>query len=203
MSVALMQEVWWHHLGLSGGKLLLMLALADNADEVSRACWPSVPYLARKTRMSDRQVYRLLLTLEREGRISVRRGAGPKRTSVFTLSQDDKLSDCHGVRVTSETPDPDICDRNAPCSGSGSGRRNRQEPSGAPRAVKRLLPEPFELTEAGEQFALAGGLTDVRLIFGAFKDHHRAKGSKFVDWQAAWRTWCRNEHKFRSERVRR
>lgn len=24
-----------------------------------------------------------------------------------------------------------------------------------------------------------------------FLDHHRAKGSKFLDWEAAWRNWMR------------
>ena len=30
-----------------------------------------------------------------------------------------------------------------------------------------------------------------------FADHHKAKGSKFADWNAAFRTWCRNAEKFR------
>lgn len=32
-----------------------------------------------------------------------------------------------------------------------------------------------------------------------FADYHRAKGSKFVDWDAAFRSWCRNAEKFRRE----
>jgi DNA-binding transcriptional MocR family regulator len=30
-----------------------------------------------------------------------------------------------------------------------------------------------------------------------FQDYHRAKGSSFVDWDAAFRNWCRNAEKFR------
>ncbi len=29
-----------------------------------------------------------------------------------------------------------------------------------------------------------------------FADYHRAKGSRMMDWQAAWRTWCRNHVKY-------
>jgi hypothetical protein len=29
-----------------------------------------------------------------------------------------------------------------------------------------------------------------------FRDYHRAKGNKFDDINAAWRTWCRNHQKF-------
>ena len=32
-----------------------------------------------------------------------------------------------------------------------------------------------------------------------FADHHRAKGSKFADWDAAFRNWCRNAEKFRRQ----
>lgn len=34
----------------------------------------------------------------------------------------------------------------------------------------------------------------------AFADHHRARGTRFLDWRAAWRTWVRNAGKFESNR---
>jgi hypothetical protein len=30
----------------------------------------------------------------------------------------------------------------------------------------------------------------------AFEDYHAAKGSKFVDWDRAFQTWCRNASKW-------
>jgi hypothetical protein len=30
-----------------------------------------------------------------------------------------------------------------------------------------------------------------------FQDYHRSKGSTFVDWEAAFRNWCRNAEKYR------
>jgi hypothetical protein len=35
-----------------------------------------------------------------------------------------------------------------------------------------------------------------RDLFLHFVDHHQAKGNKFANWQAAWRTWLRNDQKF-------
>lgn len=32
-----------------------------------------------------------------------------------------------------------------------------------------------------------------------FGDYHRSKGSKFADWDAAFRNWCRNAEKFRKQ----
>lgn len=65
------------------------------------------------------------------------------------------------------------------------------------------LPEPFDLTEKRKGFAAAGGIVDVELVFGHFKDHHRARGSIMRDWEAAWRTWCRREREMREERQQR
>jgi hypothetical protein len=36
--------------------------------------------------------------------------------------------------------------------------------------------------------------------FESFRDYHLAKGSKFVDWRAAYRTWIRNAEKYRNEK---
>jgi len=66
-------------------------------------------------------------------------------------------------------------------------------PPRAARAV--ILPAQFTLTAERRAFAEVGGLNP-GLEFGWFKDHHRAKGSRFVDWEAAWRTWCRRAARF-------
>lgn len=36
----------------------------------------------------------------------------------------------------------------------------------------------------------------------SFVDHHLKKGTEWVDWSAAWRTWVRNEVKFNQQRQR-
>ena len=36
-----------------------------------------------------------------------------------------------------------------------------------------------------------------------FLDHHRSKGSTFVDWRSAWRNWMRNAMKFSQQRPNR
>lgn len=33
-------------------------------------------------------------------------------------------------------------------------------------------------------------------LFDGFKDHHLAKGSRFLDWRRAWQMWVRNDAKF-------
>lgn len=62
---------------------------------------------------------------------------------------------------------------------------------------RQRLPEDFELTEARRAALLAQSpLADAVAEFDHFRDHHRAKGSTMLDWDAAWRTWCQNVRKF-------
>lgn len=75
-------------------------------------------------------------------------------------------------------------------------------PSGGapqPKPKKKPTPAPdsFPLTDDMIRWAQTQGLNgDIQPVTDSFLDHHRAKGSKFLDWVAAWRTWIRNEVKF-------
>ena len=74
----------WKHSKTSGSDLLLMLAIADHADDHGRA-YPSVPTLAVKTRLSARSVQRAIHALEKTGELAVRRNDGPHGCHVFHL----------------------------------------------------------------------------------------------------------------------
>ena len=67
----------WSHSQQNGGELLVMLALADFANDAGE-CWPSIPVLAQKSRLSARQTMRVLNTLQasRELREAAATGAG-------------------------------------------------------------------------------------------------------------------------------
>jgi hypothetical protein len=56
----------------------------------------------------------------------------------------------------------------------------------------------FTLSQPFVEFATSQNIPPERIeeIFSQFCDHHRAKGTKIVDWLAAWRTWIRNEIKW-------
>lgn len=50
----------WKHATVSGGDLLVLLVLADAANDTERWTWESVKTIARKSRMTERNVYRCL-----------------------------------------------------------------------------------------------------------------------------------------------
>ena len=83
MSIALMTNVW-EKSRLGGTELLLMLAIADFAND-SGVAFPSVPTLARKIRMSKRNTHYLLSKLEQSGELAVQRNKGPHGCNLYTV----------------------------------------------------------------------------------------------------------------------
>lgn len=70
-------------------------------------------------------------------------------------------------------------------------------PQPKPKKKSTPVPDSFPLTDEMICWAQGQGLNgNIQSVTDSFLDHHRAKGSKFIDWVAAWRTWIRNEVKF-------
>lgn len=63
--------VFKHWDGAGGSVMLVLLALADYADEKGENCYPSVETVGRKARISENQARRILHELEDVGAISV------------------------------------------------------------------------------------------------------------------------------------
>jgi hypothetical protein len=61
------------------------------------------------------------------------------------------------------------------------------------------LPDDFQPNDRAKELAKGQG-QNVLALCAAFKDHHTAKGTLFKDWQAAFRTWLRNDVKFKEAR---
>lgn len=123
-----MAEVW-HQPPVSQGKLLVLLALADNADEETRRAWPSVKTLARKTVLSERQVQYCLKALADAGVIEILPNAGPSGTNVYHIYEPSEWGGAKtaGVQPTSPGGEPD-------CTGGVQ--------STSPGGVQPIAPEP-------------------------------------------------------------
>jgi hypothetical protein len=70
VSIKVMTFVWEAFPG-SGGELIVLLAMADYADDEGGNIYPSVPTLAKKSRMSDRGVQKVLRGLQDVGWIEL------------------------------------------------------------------------------------------------------------------------------------
>ena len=69
------------------------------------------------------------------------------------------------------------------------------------RAAKRV-PAQWSLTDAGADFSISVGMDDqtAKNELAAFRDCEFKNPRK--DWDAAWRTWCRNWKKWRKDEAR-
>jgi hypothetical protein len=90
----------WKHTKTRGNDKLLLLAIADVADDDGGNAWPSIPTLAAKATCSERTVQRRLVELEEAGCIAVDRGAGKRGTHRYTVLMDDRAAG----RVAVPTP---------------------------------------------------------------------------------------------------
>jgi hypothetical protein len=61
-------------------QVLVLIALADHADDNGRGCWPAVTTIAKRARCSPRTVHRMLRELEAQG--LVRRGDQSKTAGI-------------------------------------------------------------------------------------------------------------------------
>lgn len=83
MSILVMSRVWQNS-RQEGGSLLVLLALADFAND-SGAAYPKISVLAHKARLSEASIHRILRDLCAAGELSVAPNAGPRRTNLYTV----------------------------------------------------------------------------------------------------------------------
>ncbi len=76
----------------------------------------------------------------------------------------------------------------------GETEKSRENPLVFPHAVS--WPESFILTEDLRAYALRKHVLNPEEVFEHFENHHRAKGSRFKDWNRAWYTWVQNQYRF-------
>jgi hypothetical protein len=128
MSIRVMTRVWEHSTS-SGGPLLVLLAIADFADDRGVA-YPSMETLGAKARLDPRNAQRAVRRLERAGELEVTTGKGPHGTNLFR------------VRLA-ETVQPSLGVTSAPGGAKRRGwRRNHQ--GGGATTTTPVAPAPPE-----------------------------------------------------------
>ncbi len=102
----------WAESKQQGGSLLVLLAIADFADE-SGVAYPSVETLANKSRLSERQTQYVLKSLQDQGELEVMKNAGPRGCNLFRVlklhprslqHRGGAVCDIKGVQPTAPEP---------------------------------------------------------------------------------------------------
>ncbi|MDP2606094.1 MAG: conserved phage C-terminal domain-containing protein [Deltaproteobacteria bacterium] len=158
MSVKIMARVWGHS-QQKGGELLVMLALADFANDAGES-WPSIPTLADKSRLAERHTRRVLRNLESAGeirRVGTNGGRNRRNHYFITVTENpDKIT----LLKKQGLNNPVICDTKTltPTSGAlnhhrtinktGANAPDVSSPSRRGRKLTRGAGIPPELQEA-------------------------------------------------------
>ncbi len=107
MSIKIMTQVWEHAPYQDASVLLVLLALADWANDRADA-WPTIPELARKARQSERNVRYVLRKLEEDGMIErfEARGRTHKNEYHINLENLQNLQNLQGLQVKKKPAKP-------------------------------------------------------------------------------------------------
>ena len=75
----------------NGNPFMVLLMIANHAKSDGTGAWPSIPTLARESRISERTVQRCITRLVKEGELRVHQNAGPHGCHLY---------DVRGVKLT-------------------------------------------------------------------------------------------------------
>jgi hypothetical protein len=112
-----------------GSAFVVLLMIANHAHADGTGSYAAVDTLAKEARITPRQVFNLLLGLERSKELSIERGAGPRGTNLCTVM---------------------MCQENLPLK-SFHPEKHRQQISPEPSGTKSLKPKPPIVPLAGGQ----------------------------------------------------
>jgi hypothetical protein len=98
MSIKVATQVWQGS-GHKSGNLLVLLALADHADDQGKA-WPGIPLLARKARLSERHARRCLNQLIASGEVEILPNRAPSGRKWYQIRLDQLSPDNLSARTS-------------------------------------------------------------------------------------------------------
>lgn len=92
-------------------------------------------------------------------------------------------------------------DSNADVTPLSSSSSSEKTSKTIKKTIKKSVPNSFPVTERMKAYAKTKNyVACLEDLTEGFLLHHKANGSKFNDWSAAWQRWLRNEIKFYPER---
>jgi len=108
---------------------------------------------------------------------------------------------------TAPKPSPMPPFGDGPSSASASSSADDAPPTASRKRARggqeTNCPAQFDVSDEMASWAVSLGVAVEALQpqTEKFLDHHRAKGTRFIDWKAAWRTWMRNTVEFGQRRA--
>lgn len=210
MSVRVMADAWG--VTLPPVQKLVLLKLADCANDEGRNAFPAVATIAADCGISDRTVQRTLRELEAAGRIAVERPSADHRPRCYALviERGDKLTGRHSRQTgvtfttyrgdTAMSPDPSVDPSVDPSINKTTrARAKTPTPRTSETAVTKATNEPpdeaFVLQAVTRYGQALGGAAEVRAEIDAALNH--VASLKAIDQRRYLWTWLRRAAEWR------
>jgi DNA-binding transcriptional ArsR family regulator len=174
-------------------------------------CFPHVSTVCERFNIPERSFTAALKELQDAGLLRVKKvtySGGFRRANEYFFPDVDDPADVILPIGLANIATPDPADIATPESTLFAGpeeeekvQEEKVKKTGRANARTTTLPASFAIDE--QMVAWANTVihgVDLNRITEAFKNHHLAKGSKFVDWRRAWQNWVLNEVKFAAQR---
>lgn len=182
MSIKVMSQVWEVE-GIDSSECLVLIALADHADDQGR-CYPSIGRLAKRTKLSDRGVQKVISRLIEKGFVTVSPCAGQGGSNLYTVTATPEprspLNDVH-PRTSFTTPPNHV--RETPEPRSPKPSRTTIEPS---ESVGARAPS-FDEFWASWPLAKNGKDAAKRAWAKLSPDQRRLAKERAAEWCVSWR----------------
>jgi hypothetical protein len=188
-------DEWLLDLDISDRAVRLYAVLARYADNDTHKAYPSRETLAERLKCSTKSVDRAAQELLDAGAMSKQHRHNSSIIYTLNVVQGGGHHSPGGSTPVSRGVDTDV----------HLTRTTELEPENYIEAKKNAtsMPDNFEPSETIiDTFENKyGSVLTYEDTLEAFRDYHLAKGSRFKDWDAAFRTWCRNAITFKGPKT--
>lgn len=203
MSTRIMAECW--SLKMTAAQKSVLISLADNSNDQG-VCWPSISTICERTCLSERSVQQAIKWLESAGILSRKERSGRSTYYAVTPAAYAPPQDMH-PRTTCTPPPQEVHPTPAPRAPITVIEPSKEpsKPIKRNRSGSSRLPDDFVLTDhrknLAEEYWASKSRNDLSAEdqFARFVAHHRSKGSRMADWDAAWVTWYCNAVTFNKQ----
>ena len=184
--------------GLKPATKIVLYWIADHHNGETGECFPSLARLHKCCEMSVRSIQDQIAVLCEAGLITMvqrKRDNGSQTSNAFILGFSG-VQDLPPPLAESATPPmQNLHPLNLVSINLGSKLEKAQKY--ACQIPDDWVPSEKNITDAQDKNFTDG---EIKNEADKFRDYHLARGSKFKDWNAAWRTWLGNARKFGASR---
>lgn len=184
-------------------QIRVLIALLSFRNKSGDTVWPSRAVIAERTGMHTANISSATSALVELGWLEKEGKGGHSKATRYTIKAQETVAERATVAdsaTVAERANTTVAEQaTRPLADSATRIEQTIEQTREQTKVKRVraapLPDEFQPDAEGMNYATQRGIA-VADELENFRDYYLARGLTRKDWQASWRTWCRNAERF-------